>query len=223
MRTTTATPTLIQLTKLRLVNAYLVREDDGFTLVDTTLKGAADDLIAAAHDAGGELRRIVLTHGHGDHAGGLDGLKDRLGDAVEILVPTDDERILAGEWKPEGKLPGSWPTVATRADVRLNAGDRVGSLEVVAAPGHTPGHVALLDTRDRTLLCGDTFTTIAGVAVTAKKRQRFPLAAMATWDPDVDRASARTLRALDPARLAPGHGPVVEAPAAAMDRAIAKS
>jgi glyoxylase-like metal-dependent hydrolase (beta-lactamase superfamily II) len=223
MRTTTATPTLIQLTKLRLVNAYLVREDDGFTLVDTTLKGAADDLIAAAHDAGGELRRIVLTHGHGDHAGGLDGLKDRLGDAVEILVPTDDERILAGEWKPDGKLPGSWPTVTTRADVRLNAGDRVGSLEVVAAPGHTPGHVALLDTRDRTLLCGDTFTTIAGVAVTAKKRQRFPLAAMATWDPDVDRASARTLRALDPARLAPGHGPVVEAPAAAMDRAIAKS
>ena len=223
MRTTTATPTLVQLTKLRLVNAYLVREDDGFTLVDTTLKGAADDLIAAAHDAGGELRRIVLTHGHGDHAGGLDGLKDRLGDAVEILVPTDDERILAGEWKPDGKLPGSWPTVATRADVRLNAGDRVGSLEVVAAPGHTPGHVALLDTRDRTLLCGDTFTTIAGVAVTAKKLQRFPLAAVATWDPDVDRASARTLRALDPARLAPGHGPVVEAPAAAMDRAIAKS
>jgi glyoxylase-like metal-dependent hydrolase (beta-lactamase superfamily II) len=223
MRTTPFTDHHTQLTRLRLVNAYLVREDDGFTLVDTTLKGAADDLIAAARDAGGELRRIVLTHGHGDHIGGLDGLKERLGDAVEIFVPTDDERILAGEWKPEGKLPGTWPQVATRADVRLNAGDRVGSLEVVAAPGHTPGHVALLDTRDRTLLCGDTFTTIAGVAVTAKKLQRFPLAAMATWDPDVDRTSARTLRALDPARLAPGHGPVVEAPAEAMDRAIARS
>ena len=52
MRTITVTPTLIQLTRLRFVNAYLVREDDGFTLVDTTLKGAADDLIAAAHTAG---------------------------------------------------------------------------------------------------------------------------------------------------------------------------
>jgi glyoxylase-like metal-dependent hydrolase (beta-lactamase superfamily II) len=223
MRTTPFTGHHTQLTRLRFVNAYLVREADGFTLVDTTLKGAADDLIGAAREAGDEIRRIVLTHGHGDHSGGLDGLKERLGDAVQIFVPTDDERILAGEWKPEGKLPGMWPQVATRADVRLNAGDRVGSLEVVAAPGHTPGHVALLDTRDRTLLCGDTFTTMAGVAVTAKKLQRFPLAAMATWSPDLDRASARTLRALDPARLAPGHGPVVEAPAEAMDRAIAKS
>jgi glyoxylase-like metal-dependent hydrolase (beta-lactamase superfamily II) len=223
MRITNATPTLIQLTRLRFVNAYLVHEDDGFTLVDTTLKGAAGDLVGAAREAGGEIRRIALTHGHGDHAGGLDGLRERLGDGVQVLVPTDDERILAGEWKPEGRLPGGWPKVATRADVRLNPGDRVGSLEVVAAPGHTPGHVAFVDTRDRTLLCGDTFTTMAGVAVTAKKLQRFPLAATATWDADVDRASARALRALDPARLAPGHGPVVEAPAAAMDRAIAKA
>jgi glyoxylase-like metal-dependent hydrolase (beta-lactamase superfamily II) len=64
---------------------------------------------------------------------------------------------------------------------------------------------------------------MGGVAVTAKKLQRFPLAASATDDPDADRASARTLRALDPARLAPGHGKVVEGPAAAMDRAIAKA
>jgi glyoxylase-like metal-dependent hydrolase (beta-lactamase superfamily II) len=223
MRSTTVTPTLVQLTRLRFVNAYLVREDDGFTLVDTTLKGATDAIIDAASEAGDTIRRILLTHGHGDHVGGLDGLKERLGNAVEILVPEGDERILAGEWKPEGKLPGGWPKVNTRADVRLNAGDRVGSLEVVAAPGHTPGHVALLDTRDRTLLCADTFTTLGGVAVTARKLQRFPLAAMATWDPDLDRASARTLRALDPARLAPGHGPVVAEPGAAMDRAIERS
>ena len=70
---------------------------------------------------------------------------------------------------------------------------------------------------------GDTFTTMGGVAVTAKKLQRFPLAASATDDPDADRASARALRALDPSRLAPGHGKVVEGPAAAMDRAIAKA
>jgi glyoxylase-like metal-dependent hydrolase (beta-lactamase superfamily II) len=217
MRTTPITDHVTQLTRLRFVNAYLVREDDGFTLVDTTLKGAGKDLIAAAN---GQIRRIVLTHGHGDHVGAADELRDALGADVEYLISEPDARILAGE---EKKTSGSWPKVRSRPDRFLVPGERVGSLEVVSAPGHTPGHVALLDTRDRTLLCGDTFTTIGGVAVTAKKLQRFPLAAVATWDAAIDRRSARELRALEPARLAPGHGPVVEAPGAAMDRAIARA
>jgi Metallo-beta-lactamase superfamily len=55
-------------------------------------------------------------------------------------------------------LPGSWPKLETRPDVRLGAGDEVGSLEVVPTPGHTPGHVAFQDTRDGTMIAGDTFT-----------------------------------------------------------------
>jgi glyoxylase-like metal-dependent hydrolase (beta-lactamase superfamily II) len=46
---------------------------------------------------------------------------------------------------------------------------------------------------------------------------------MATWDPATELASARALRALDPAALAPGHGKIVDAPAAAMDAALAKA
>src|ERR1700758_1297837 len=98
MRTTQVTPNMVQLTRLNFVNAYLVREDDGFTLIDTTLGGkAAADLIGAAEDAGGEMRRIALTHGHGDHAGGLDAIVARLGDGVEVLVGEPDARVWAGE------------------------------------------------------------------------------------------------------------------------------
>jgi glyoxylase-like metal-dependent hydrolase (beta-lactamase superfamily II) len=105
--------------------------------------------------------------------------------------------------------------------VLLAPGDRVGSLEVHAAPGHTPGQIALLDVRDRTLICGDAYSTLGGVATSAKPNPRFPLPALATWHRPTALASAIALRALDPARLAPGHGKVVEAPGAAMDRAIA--
>src|SRR5690348_6102805 len=127
MKTTNVTENLTQLTRLRFVNAYLVREDDGFTLVDTTTGGSADDLIAAARKGGGEIRRIVLTHGHGDHVGSLDALRDRLGGGVEVLMPELDARIHAGEKVVEGKLPGSWPKLATTPDVRLTGGERIGS------------------------------------------------------------------------------------------------
>ncbi len=220
MRTTTVTDNLIQLTRLRFVNAFLVREDDGFTLVDTTIPGSADDFITAAQAAGGEIKRIALTHGHGDHVGSLDALKERLGDAVEVLMPDLDARIHAGEKVAEGKLPGGWPTIKTTPDVRLQPGDRVGSLEVVAAPGHTPGHSAFIDTRDRSLIAGDTFTSIGGVQVTNHFWWRFPLAAMATWDKGKDLESARALRALDPELLVVGHGGPVRQPGAAIDRAI---
>jgi glyoxylase-like metal-dependent hydrolase (beta-lactamase superfamily II) len=53
----------------------------------------------------------------------------------------------------------------------------VGSLEVVEAPGHTPGHVAFLDTRDRTVLAGDVFTTYGRAAVSSYFSFPFPLAA----------------------------------------------
>jgi glyoxylase-like metal-dependent hydrolase (beta-lactamase superfamily II) len=203
-------------TRFHFVNAYFVQEDDGVTLVDTTMN-AAEKLIAAAP---GTIRRIALTHGHGDHVGSLDGLKKRLGDSVEVLMPEIDAQIHAGERE---KTSGSWPKLETVPDVRLKPGDKVGSLEVVASPGHTPGHVAFLDTRDRALLAGDVFTTYGRVEVTNHFYPRFPLAAMVTWDKQRDLESARALRALEPSALLVGHGPVVQNPVAAIDAAIVRA
>ncbi len=121
-------------------------------------------------------------------------------------------RRLARRREPASKFAGSWPGASASPTATLAPGDRVGSLEVVAAPGHTPGQVAFLDTRDRTLYCADAYTTLGGVATSAAPNWRFPLSSMATWDRPTALRTAVALRALDPARLAPATAPSSRSP-----------
>ena len=104
--------------------------------------------------------------------------------------------------------------------VALKHGDEVASLRVVACPGHSPGHVAFLDTRDRSLIAGDVFTSIGSVQVTNHFYLRFPFAQMATWDKKKDAQSARELTVSAPTLLAVGHGPAVQDPVARMEAAV---
>src|SRR3954449_2813671 len=186
-----------QITRLGMVNAYLVEEDDGLTLIDTAIPRSAGVLRAAAAKLGRPIVRIALTHAHGDHIGSLDELAGAL-PGVEVLISSRDARLLAKDktmdpGEPRDKLRGSYPGAATAPTRTLQAGDRLGSLEVIAAPGHTPGHVAFLDTRDRTLLCGDAYSTLGGVATTARINPRFPLPGIATWHRPTALESARAL------------------------------
>ena len=215
-----------RISRFGIVNAYLVEEDDGFTLIDTTLPRSEKAILAAAERLGRPIVRIALTHAHNDHIGSLDALHAALPGA-EVLISARDARLLAKDMtlvpgEEQGKLRGGYSGAVTRPTRTIAPGDRVGSLEVVAAPGHTPGQVAFLDTRDRTLYCADAYSTIGGVATTAKRYWRFPLPASATWHHPTALATAVALRELGPARLAPGHGKVVEAPGAAMQKAIAR-
>jgi len=215
-----------RISRLGFVNCFLVEEDDGLTLVDTMIGGSAKRILAAAEQAGRPIVRILLTHAHADHVGSLDALAAKLPQA-EVLISARDARLLAGDksldpGEPVDKLRGGYPKVDTRPGRTLSAGDHVGSLEVFPSPGHTPGHIALLDTRDRTLYCGDAYVTLGGVSVPSRPNPRFPLPYLATWHRPTALESARALRALGPSRLAPGHGKVVEDPLAAMDAAIAK-
>ena len=76
------------------INCYLVREDDGLTLVDTNWTKTADAILAAAEQLGAPIRRIALTHVHGDHVGSLDPLHQALPDA-DVLVGARE----AGCWR----------------------------------------------------------------------------------------------------------------------------
>jgi glyoxylase-like metal-dependent hydrolase (beta-lactamase superfamily II) len=65
------------------------------------------------------------------------------------------------------------------------------------------------------------YATLLGPVTSAKPTLRSPIPAVGTWNRSLALESARRLRALDPARLAPGHGKVVDHPASVMDRALA--
>lgn len=218
---------LVEITKfpgIFPVACYLVREDDGFTLIDAGIAGMEKDILQTAQQHGAPIVRLAFTHVHGDHVGALDALHAALPDA-EVLVGARESRFLARDFsldpdEPKDKLRGGWPEIKTRQDRVLNPGDRIGSLEVVASPGHTPGHIAFFDTRDGTLIAGDSYMVQGGIAVSGTLRWRFPLGPFVTWHRPTALASARRLRALNPKRLAVGHGWVLEQPGAAMDEAI---
>src|ERR687889_1231234 len=126
MKTTRHTPNLVRLTRLGAVNAFLVVEDDGLTLVDTMLPRSQDAILAAARDLGRPIARIVLTHAHVDHVGSLDALAAALPNAT-VAISARDARFLAGDktldpGEPQSKLSGSYPKVETKPGLMLAPG-----------------------------------------------------------------------------------------------------
>ena len=206
------------------VNVYLVREDDELTLIDTGMSGRGEFIVETAKQFGLPITRIVLTHSDPDHIGGLDELRKLLPDA-EIMMTELSAQVLKGDVliDKHGNIitPKQKNQVTSaRPDRLLQPGDMVGSLNVVSAPGHKPDQIAFLDTRDNTLICGDAFQTKSGMAVAGVVRWSFPFPAFATVDKPTALETARHLRELEPSRLAPGHGDVLESPLEAIDRAI---
>jgi len=215
---------LWQVTRFAAFNNYLVREADGLTLIDANINGSQKAIMAAAESIGLPITRITLTHAHGDHVGSLDEVAAQLPD-VEVAFAPRTAEFLQGNLKlradePQAKLRGSFMKRSTRATRLLEPGDMLGSLRVIAAPGHTPDQIAFLDERDGTLIAGDAFQTAAGTAVSGIMRWLFPFPAMATWHLPTALETAVFLRNLNPIRLAVGHGRVLENPVSQMEQAI---
>lgn len=209
------------------VNCYLVKEDDGLTLIEAALSSSANLIQRAAQSLGMPISRILLTHAHSDHVGALDLLHESLPEA-EVMISQRDSRLLAGdtsidEHEPQAKIRGGIKPCQTSPTGFLKEGDRIGNLEVISCPGHTPGHVAFLDLRDKTLIAGDAFQTRGGIAVSGDIRPLFPFPALATWHKPTALESAKRLRDLRPSQLAVGHGNVLTTPLEAMNRAIERA
>jgi glyoxylase-like metal-dependent hydrolase (beta-lactamase superfamily II) len=217
---------LVQLTRLWAFNSFIVIEDDSLTLVDTNFVGSAKGILKAAAQFDKPIKRIALTHADPDHIGSLDKIVAALPDveviasAREAIRMSGDNRLLPGEPDvdfPVKNMPETQPTQT------VNDGDRIGSLQVIATPGHSVGHIAFLDTRDNTLIAGDAMGTVFRTIVAGELVRLFPFSAMVTWHKPTALASVKKMRALNPSRLAVGHGPVLENPLEEMDRAIQRA
>ncbi|WP_127495609.1 MBL fold metallo-hydrolase [Paenibacillus glycanilyticus] len=213
--------------KMFPVNCYLVEEEKSLTLIDAAMPGNTEAILKAAKQIGKPITRIVLTHAHSDHIGALDALRKQLTD-VTVYISARDSRLLSGDRsldanEPETPIRGGVPKpgkIATRPDVLLQDGDRVGSLLAITTSGHTPGSMSFLDSRSHALIAGDAFQVRGGIAVSGQVRWKFPFPAMATWNKIESLRSAMKLLKLKPSLLAVGHGDLIVQPEAMMELAI---
>ena len=159
------------------VRAFLLEDAGELTLVDTLFENDGAAVLAAIHALGRsprDLMRIVLTHAHRSHLGGLAALKRATG--ATVLAHEWETDVVAGE-RPAQSV-GLKPTAPLRTypfqvgiflnrprhvpcpvDEAVAGGGAVGPLEVVSAPGHSPGHLGFHWAERGLLLSGDAIAT----------------------------------------------------------------
>lgn len=119
--------------------------------------GDIEEILAAASEHGIEIGKILLTHGHVDHAGGAGALAAELG--IPIEGPHEADRFLIDKLPEQARRFGVADATPCTPARWLVHGDTVTigdeQLEVLHAPGHTPGHVAYFHRRDRIAFVGD--------------------------------------------------------------------
>jgi glyoxylase-like metal-dependent hydrolase (beta-lactamase superfamily II) len=158
-----------------LVSSFAFVDDDGqVTLVDAGTKRAPRRIVAGLAHIGvspADVTRLVVTHAHPDHVGGLATMRGRTGATVSV-----HERDAA--YVREGKGPVLDRTRLGGRLLRRNSGgpptpvddelvdgqvlDIAGGLRVLHTPGHTPGHVALLHEPTGVLVTGDSIWNMRG-------------------------------------------------------------
>lgn len=210
------------------VNCYLVEENEYLTLIDTAMEEHVVNILKVAEEIGKPINNIILTHTHHDHIGGLDKLKQLFTQST-VYISRREAPLMYGdkslnEDEPDTPIRGIFPeNITSKADILLQDGERIGSLQAIFTPGHTPGSMSFIDTRNNTLIAGDAFQTKGDLAVAGQIRPSFPFPAKGTWNKEIALESARKIHSYNPSLLAVGHGEILSQPLVNISKVIAEA
>ncbi len=153
------------------VNAYLVADTEGLTLIDTGTpfdKGTLRDGIESAGFLLGDLSRILITHFDIDHV----GTAAKLARETPVYVGQADADLVSGIRRPRMSLPKGLSQLLTRPFIRsvstsriepVEDGETIGGFTAYQAPGHTPGHTVYIHADMSAAFLGDLVVERDGV------------------------------------------------------------
>jgi glyoxylase-like metal-dependent hydrolase (beta-lactamase superfamily II) len=209
-------PQVFTFANLLMGRVYLIEDSDGLSLIDAGLALAAPRILSQLSSAGyapSDVKRILITHGHFDHIGGLPALKAATG--AQIIASGIERPYIEAKQAPALPPKEALPPMArlmaatytppiakgTPVDREVNEGDILhdvlGGLHVVATPGHSPGHTSYWQPQLGILFTGDVIMCLPNM--------RLPIAAF-TPDMAQSKRSLQKIANLKPNILCFGHG-----------------
>ena len=185
---------------LDFVSAYVIDRGDGLVIIDTGVQGSLPAIEAALNEYGrpwADVGYVIATHNHGDHVGSWNAVIDAAAEAD----------IFAGVLDIPGVASG-------RQIIPLADGDLVNGVQTITTPGHTQGHISMLDP-DLGLFTGDALNGSGGGVIGPNPQ----------FTPDMDTAhdSVRRLATFEYASAFFGHGEPVLTGASAAVKELAAS